>query len=55
MDEFNNMMNQDQPEKQPWWNDGDKVGGAAATLVFGCIALIVIALVIKLCLWIIGL
>jgi hypothetical protein len=33
-------------ENKPWWNDGDKVGGFVATLVIGCLAIIVIWLMI---------
>lgn len=39
-------------EKKPWWNDGDAVGGAIATVILVtcviCACLIVIALVIRL-------
>ena len=34
-------------EKQPWWNDGDKVGGAGATFVFLVIAAVIVMLLVK--------
>lgn len=42
-------------EKQPWWNDGDKAGGAAATVVMFAAALavgiILIGVAIKIFVW----
>lgn len=38
-------------DNQPWWNDGDKVAGAAATFVFILVAAVAIALVAKLIIW----
>lgn len=45
-------------QKQPWWNDGDKMGGLAASIVLVGLAIgvfiLVIAVCAKLALWIIG-
>lgn len=35
-------------EKEPWWNDGDKVGGLAATIFVLGIAILLFAGCIKL-------
>ena len=38
-------------EKQPWWNDGDKVAGAATTFVFVIAAVIIVMLLVKFGQW----
>ncbi len=38
-------------EKQPWWNDGDKVGGLAATMVLLALAILLVAVIVKVILW----
>lgn len=35
-------------DKQPWWNDGDKIGGLVATMIMLAVAALLIAGVIKL-------
>lgn len=37
--------------KKPWWNDGDKVAGAAATIVILSIAVLAAAGVVKAITW----
>lgn len=39
-------------EQKPWWNDGDKVGGAVATIVLIGIALVVVATLARISVWI---
>jgi len=43
-------------EKQPWWNDGDKVGGMSASILLLALAiavsLIIIGLSVKFFIWI---
>lgn len=39
--------------KQPWWNDGDKVGGLMATVVLVTIAAVILSLTLKFCIWIV--
>jgi hypothetical protein len=59
MDEIERDLRDDgeHKNKQPWWNDGDKVGGAAASilLIAVCIAvsLVIIGLALKFFIWII--
>lgn len=38
-------------ETKPWWNDGDKVGGLAATICLLMILALIIAGVVKLIIW----
>lgn len=40
-------------DEQPWWNDGDKVGGLIATVFAIAIASIFLAIVFRLCKWIV--
>lgn len=40
-------------DKQPWWNDGDKMGGLFATSVAIMVLAIAFALIFKLCIWLI--
>jgi hypothetical protein len=44
-DEYSDKANHKEP--QPWWNDGDKVGGLVATIVL-------LTLVILVCIVLIG-
>lgn len=43
--------------EEPWWNDKDKIGGAAATIsmlvLISVISIILIACAIKVALWIV--
>lgn len=38
---------------EPWWNDGDKISGLAATVVMLCGLSILVAIVIRLIQWIV--
>lgn len=38
-------------ENKPWWNDGDKVAGALATIVLFALAILVVAGIIKVITW----
>ena len=38
-------------EKEPWWNDGDKMGGLIATTLCIVVLAIMIAFVIKFLFW----
>ena len=44
-------------EKQPWWNDGDKAGGAAATIVMfaaaSAVGIVLIGVAVKIFTWIV--
>ena len=52
------LMEGNHKEKQPWWNDGDKIGGlAASTLMIGFaigVFIIIVAVCTKLAIWILG-
>lgn len=38
-------------DEKPWWNDADKIGGAAATFFLFIFGVIVFALLIKFIIW----
>lgn len=39
------------PYEKPWWQDGDKVGAMAATIVLLGVSLIILALCLKFVVW----
>lgn len=38
-------------EPQPWWNDGNKMGGLTATVIFLVVLAIIVGLTIKFLFW----
>jgi hypothetical protein len=43
--------NETTDEKQPWWNDGDKIGGMVASWALILVMAVVTAFVVKFIIW----